>query len=54
MNMLALSNLGAGCERGCGAKRMMTIYGTACLASSVASYCFTPASSLGASGNTEY
>ena len=54
MNMLELSNLGAGCERDYGAKRMIAVYSTACLASSVASYLFNPAISLGASGNIEY
>lgn len=51
MNMLAVSDLGAACERDYGAKRMMAVYSTACLASSVASYLFNPAISLGASGN---
>ncbi len=54
MNRLAVSNLGAVCGRDYGAKRMMAVYGTACLASSVASYLFNPAISLGASGNLEY
>ncbi|KAL0051710.1 hypothetical protein WJX82_000823 [Trebouxia sp. C0006] len=49
MNMLAVSDLGAACERDYGAKRM-AVYSTACLASSVASYLFNPAISLGASG----
>ena len=54
MNMLAVSNLGAACEKDCGPKRMMAIYSTACLTCSVASYLFTPASSLGASGNSDF
>ena len=32
---------------------MMTVYSTACLVSSVASYLFNPAISLGASGDIE-
>jgi len=54
MNMLAVSNLGAACERDCGPKRMMAVYSTACLMCGVASYLFTPGSSLGASGKVEY